>query len=180
MLDWDPDEWSCHVKVHGILMLLGWGFFIPVAIFTNSHLYRRNFRHQRFGMHFHMAFITVGLVLSLLGFGYGIKFLTTFTRNRDHVSSYQMTHAVLGTVATGLAIVEVLLVALMRTVKSEDDRYETWNSEFSFASFPSFLNPTSFLPNVIKNMLGWSHGASQLGLCGFYICGSSLGNWISH
>jgi hypothetical protein len=126
MLDWDPDEWSCHVKVHGILMLLGWGFFIPVAIFTNSHLYRRNFRHQRFGMHFHMAFITVGLVLSLLGFGYGIKFLTTFTRNRDHVSSYQMTHAVLGTVATGLAIVEVLLVALMRTVKSEDDRYETW------------------------------------------------------
>jgi hypothetical protein len=37
-----------------------------------------------------------------------------------------MTHAVLGTIATGLAIVEVLLVALMRTVKSEDDRYETW------------------------------------------------------
>jgi hypothetical protein len=126
MADWDPNEWSCHVKVHGILMLLGLGFFIQLAIFTNSHLYRRNFRQQRFGMLFHMALITVGLVLSLVGFGSGIKHLTTFTRNRDQVSSYQMTHAVLGTIATGLAIVEVLLVALMRTVKAEDDRYETW------------------------------------------------------
>ena len=121
---WDPNTWSDHVKIHAILMLLGWGYFIPVALFTNSHLYRRQWRHHTFGVHFHMAFGTVGFALSLAGFGYGVRKFTTFSR--PNVDTYNMAHGVIGTIATCGMILELLLMAAMRPPKYEGQSCSTW------------------------------------------------------
>lgn len=77
-----------------------------------------------FGVHFHMVMASIGLILALAGFGYGIKHLSTF--NRDNVDAYNMAHAVIGTIATAGAILEVSLMLIMRRPKFAHQRYTTW------------------------------------------------------
>lgn len=49
-----------------------------------------------------MVLASVGLVLTLVGFGYGVqKFSTLGSNARDDVPTYNRAHAVLGCVATG-------------------------------------------------------------------------------
>ncbi len=60
------------MRIHGILMLLGWGFFLPVGIFVHAHS-KKSWNHQVFGVHFHMVMGTIGLILALAGFGYAVK-----------------------------------------------------------------------------------------------------------
>ena len=123
---WDPDEWSEHVKIHAILMLLGWGYFIPVALFANSHLYRRNWREHSFGVHFHMFNISIGIVLALAGFGYGVKHFSTLGKTaRPNVDTYNFAHAVIGTIATGGMLLEPLLMVIMRK-PDPGQPFNTW------------------------------------------------------
>jgi hypothetical protein len=126
-LQWDPDEWSDEVRIHAILLFLAWGFFIPVAIFTSSHLNHRTWKLQHFGVHFHMVVATIGLILALAGFGYGIKHFSTLGKNkRDNVPAYNKAHAVIGTIATAGGILQLLLMAIMRPPKYEGESYTTW------------------------------------------------------
>lgn len=121
---WDPIQWSDDVEIHAILLLLGWGFFIPVSVLVYSHLYRRAYHHHAFGVHFHVLLGTLGIILALAGFGYGHRRFTTFTR--DNVSKYTMAHAVTGSIATYGAILQVLFMFIMRKPKFEGQSYTTW------------------------------------------------------
>ena len=130
-LPWDPEGWSDDVRIHAILMLIGWGFFIPVALFTTSHIsYRQGSNHRStwelhvFGVHFHMAVGAIGTIFAIVGFGYGLNKFTTF--ERDNVSTYRMVHAVVGTIASAGAMIQVLLMLIMRKPKYENQRYKTW------------------------------------------------------
>ena len=60
------------MRIHGILMLLGWGFFLPVGIFVRAHS-KKSWNHEVFGVHFHMVMGTIGMILALAGFGYAVK-----------------------------------------------------------------------------------------------------------
>ena len=116
------------VKIHAVLMLLGWGFFIPVALFTRSHLSRRSYAHDEFGVHFHMALSAIGLALSLAGFGYGIKNFNTLEQKGvgERTDQYEYAHAVIGTLATAGSVLQLLLMAIMRKPKDENDTFSVW------------------------------------------------------
>jgi hypothetical protein len=107
-MTWDPYKWTDDVKIHGTLMLLGWGFFIPLSSFVNSHLYKSNRTSHKLGVYFHMVFGAIGLILALTGFGFGISKFSTLSR--DGVSTYEMTHAVLGIIATAGGILQLVLI----------------------------------------------------------------------
>jgi hypothetical protein len=123
-LEWDPVQWSEEVKIHAILCLLGWGFLLPVSIFALSHLTRRTGQLHGFGIHFHMFVGTLGLIFALAGFGYGIRRFTTFSR--EGVTKYRYAHAVVGTIATAGAILQVLLMIFMRKPEYHGQAYTTW------------------------------------------------------
>jgi hypothetical protein len=121
---YDPSEKNDQIRVHAILMLLAWGYFIPVGLFTNSHLYRRRFRQHSFGVHTHFLFCGIGVVLALAGFGYGVKNFTTLSR--DSASNYRKAHGVIGIIATAGMILQPLLMAIMRKPKTDHDSYKEW------------------------------------------------------
>eukprot|EP00957_Ditylum_brightwellii_P146723 11168833-Ditylum_brightwellii.AAC.1 len=60
----------------------------------------------------------------MAGFGYGIDKLNTFSRS--DVETYRMAHAVIGTIASALAILEVLFILLMRKPEDEHEQYASW------------------------------------------------------
>jgi hypothetical protein len=132
-LAWDPIQWSDEVKIHAIMMLLGWGFFIPVAMFTNSLLYRRTFRLHHFGVNFHIVFVTIGMVFALTGLGYAFRHFTVFTR--DNVSKYRMAHGVIGSIASFGVVLQALLMIIMRPPKYEGQSYTTWPLWQKFGHF---------------------------------------------
>lgn len=115
-------------KIHGVLMLLGWGFFIPVATFVSAHLARRTHRHREFGVHFHMVFSGIGVILALAGFGFGIQQFNTLEQKGvgERTDRYEYAHAVIGTLATVGMILQVLWMAIMRPPKDENDTFDTW------------------------------------------------------
>ncbi|CAJ1968464.1 unnamed protein product [Cylindrotheca closterium] len=126
---WDPEAWSERdVRTHAYLMMAAWGFFLPVGLITQSHLRSRlSWEQRKFGNHCHMSSMTIGVILALVGFGYGHHHLTTFSRDPKYMSSYVMAHALIGTIATILMAIEVILVGLLvGTTKSQEDRYEEW------------------------------------------------------
>lgn len=155
---WDPEPWSEKVQIHAFLMIAAWGFFLPVGLVTQSHLRTASssWKQRKFGNHCHMSSMTVGVLMALAGFWYGVRNLTTFTRNPQYVTHYAMVHAVLGTIVTFLMIVGVLLVGMVRTVQPEDDRYEdwpTWRKVGSFTySYWTFFPRKAHHPQIMNIM----------------------------
>lgn len=96
------------MRIHGILMLLGWGFFIPVGMFVRSHS-KRSWNHEKFGVHFHMVMAAIGMALALAGFGYGIKNYRTLEQKGvgEHTDKYEYAHAVIGTISIAGMILQV-------------------------------------------------------------------------
>jgi hypothetical protein len=106
------------------LLLLAWGYFIPVGTFVHSHLHKSSFENHKFGVHFHFVFGAIGLVFAIAGFSYAIKNMTTF--QRSNVPPYHYAHAVIGTIATAGAILQLLLMVIMRKPKSETETFHEW------------------------------------------------------
>lgn len=96
------------MRIHGILMLLGWGFFLPVGIFVHTHS-KRSWNHEKFGVHFHMILSIIGMALALAGFGYGIKNFSTLEQKGvgERTNPYEYAHAVIGTISTAGMIMQV-------------------------------------------------------------------------
>ena len=69
------------MRIHGILMLLGWGFFLPIGIFVRAHS-KKSWNQEQFGVHFHMVMGSIGMTLALAGFGYAIKNFSTLEQVR--------------------------------------------------------------------------------------------------
>lgn len=101
-------SYSEKMRIHGILMLLGWGFFLPVGIFVRAHS-KKSWNHEVFGVHFHMVMGTIGMILALAGFGYAVKnfsaleqvrmemlvlFVFPFFRSSCHSSDLLITSAI--------------------------------------------------------------------------------------
>ena len=118
-------SWPDRVMIHAVLMLLGWGFFIPVGTFVSSHLHR-TYRQREFGVYFHVVVSIIGFVLALAGFGYGIKNFHTLEGIGGRTTQYDYAHAVIGTIATAMMIIQILLMAIMRIPKDEADKFEGW------------------------------------------------------
>jgi len=138
-LAWDPYQHQHEVKIHAILMLLGWGFFIPFSIFALSHLRSQQpgnrttlKKKEKFAVYFHMVLGFLGLALALGGFGYGVRNFSTLgktKRTSSPVPRYNRAHGILGCVATGGACLQLILMLCMRPpnepLDEEDSEGET-------------------------------------------------------
>ena len=126
-LAFDPDEHQRKIKIHATLLLLGWGFFIPVSLFVNSHLGHLHVRHHEVGVHFHMAVGALGLILALAGFGYGIENFSTLPPNQraSGVPTYNYAHAIIGSIATAGVCLQVVLMLCMRPPKSREEGHHS-------------------------------------------------------
>ena len=65
-----------------------------------------------------------GVILAIAGFAYGIAKFSTFSR--DNVDSFRMAHAVLGTIATVGAMVQALLLVVMRKPRYNGEPSSEW------------------------------------------------------
>jgi hypothetical protein len=124
-LAWDPCEHTEDVKVHAILLILGWAFLIPLSVFTLTHLSRRGeLTLTIFGGHFHMALGFLGAMLAIAGAAFGIEEFSTLTRDRSSVHNLEIryTHAICGIIATAGCITNLFLFILMRPHQRRNER----------------------------------------------------------
>lgn len=121
----DPCEHTDNVKVHAILLILGWGFLIPVSVFTLTHLsHREDDSLAIFGRHLHMAIGLLGAILAIAGFAFGMEKFSTLTRDKSLVPSSELryTHAITGIIATVGCITNLCLFVFMRPKQRRGER----------------------------------------------------------
>ena len=104
---YDPLERSGEIAIHGWLLTIAWGFLIPTGVLIWTHTKRNSLARP----YLHILLGSVGTVLALAGFGYGVKNFSTFSR--PNVSAFRKAHAYIGSIASIGAIIQVILVAFL-------------------------------------------------------------------
>ena len=104
---YDPLERSEQIAIHGWLLIWSWGFLIPTGVLIWTHTKRNNVARP----YLHILLGSVGTVLALAGFGYGVKNFSTFSR--PNVSAFRKAHAYVGSIASIGAIIQAVLVAFL-------------------------------------------------------------------
>lgn len=107
-LDHEYDSLLAAVRHHGILMLLAWGFVLPVSIVCSIALRRRSPNSLVF-FRVHYIIAALGMILAIAGTIIGFKNFDTF----QSTSAMAFAHGLVGAIVMCLAIVSILLYPCM-------------------------------------------------------------------